>query len=175
MGGGAIGVATAYEILLAGASVTLLERGHALASGCSSGNTSHTSPLATPAAVRQALRWSLSKSSPFYVHPRPAVLPWLLCFVVANHGPRVAAATETLRALSLAGLGLHAAYVHAGILTKRQCPPRCTAHPMLMATTALFDCDCAMFGCTADSGLDKLDTASTIRKCRVAHPLALHR
>jgi D-amino-acid dehydrogenase len=122
IGGGAIGVATAYELASAGASVTLLERGDTLASGCSYGNTglirtSHTSPLATPAAVRQALRWSLSKSSPFYVHPRPAVLPWLLRFVAATHGKRVAAATETLRALSMTGLRLHAEYARAGIDT----------------------------------------------------------
>lgn len=122
IGGGAIGVATAYELALAGASVTLLERGDTLASGCSYGNTglirtSHTSPLATPAAVRQALRWSLSKTSPFYVHPRPVVLPWLLRFMMAGTGTRVAAATETLRALSMEGLRLHAAYAHSGIDT----------------------------------------------------------
>jgi len=102
--------------------VTLLERGDTLASGCSYGNTglirtSHTSPLATPAAVRQALRWSLSKSSPFYVHPRPAVPPWLLRFMMASRGIRVAAATETLRAFSMAGLRLHAAYARAGVDT----------------------------------------------------------
>lgn len=122
IGGGAIGVATAYELASAGASVTLIERGDALASGCSYGNTglirtSHTSPLSTPAAVRQALRWSFSNSSPFYVHPRPAVVPWLVRFVAASFGKRVAAATETLRALSMVGLRLHSEYARAGIDT----------------------------------------------------------
>jgi len=45
------------------------------------------------------------------------VLPWLLRFMVASHGARVAAATETLRALSMAGRCLHAAYARAGIDT----------------------------------------------------------
>jgi D-amino-acid dehydrogenase len=122
IGGGAIGVATAYELASAGASVALIERGDTLASGCSYGNTglirtSHTSPLSTPAAIRQAFRWSLSKSSPFYVHPRPAVVPWFLRFMAASNGKRVAAATETLRALSMVGLRLHSEYARAGIDT----------------------------------------------------------
>jgi D-amino-acid dehydrogenase len=123
VGGGAIGVATAYELASAGASVTLIERGESLASGCSYGNTglirtSHSSPLATPAAVRQALRWSFAQSSPFHVHPRPAVLPWLLRFIrAAGDRTRVAAATDALRALSLAGLQLHNEYARSGIET----------------------------------------------------------
>ncbi|HEY6432262.1 MAG TPA: FAD-dependent oxidoreductase [Acetobacteraceae bacterium] len=123
VGGGAVGVATAYELASAGASVTLVERGESLASGCSYGNTglirtSHASPLATPAAVRQALRWSFAQSSPFHVHPRPAVLPWLLRFIsAASDRKRVAAATDALRTLSIAGLRLHAEYAHADIET----------------------------------------------------------
>lgn len=122
VGGGAIGVATAYELATAGARVTLLERGDTLASGCSYGNTglirtSHTSPLATPAAVRQALRWSLSQTGPFHVRPRPAVLPWLLRFMAASRPSRAAAATDLLRSLSISGLRLHAEYARTGIDT----------------------------------------------------------
>ncbi len=122
IGGGAIGVASAYELARVGAKVTLLEKGGNLASGCSYGNAglirpSHSAPLSTPTAVRQALGWMWRRDSPFYVRPRVAVVPWLTRFVVACGRRRVLASTEIIRTLTLMGLDLHASYASAGLDT----------------------------------------------------------
>jgi D-amino-acid dehydrogenase len=94
VGGGAVGVCAAWELAREGASVALLERGPELAWGCSSGNAgivgpSHVVPLATPAAVRDGLRWMTRPDSPFYVRPSPGVLPWLGRFAAASAPGRV--------------------------------------------------------------------------------------
>jgi D-amino-acid dehydrogenase len=111
VGGGAIGVCCALELARRGASVTLLERGPELASGCSAGNAglicpSHSTPISSPAAVRNGLRWMWKRDSPFYLRPRPAVLPWLARFVLASR--RWEEGARTIRALSLESLELHA-------------------------------------------------------------------
>ena len=112
VGGGAIGVACAFELARAGAEVTLLEAGAALGAGCSAGSAgllcpSHAAPLATRAALRQGIRWSLSRDSPFALVPRPSLLPWIARFVAACTAEREHAATSTLRTLSVASLALH--------------------------------------------------------------------
>jgi D-amino-acid dehydrogenase len=119
VGGGAIGVCCALELVRRGASVTLLERGPELASGCSAGNAglicpSHSTPLANVTSLREGVRsifgqirpriWK--RDSPFYLRPRPAVLPWLARFALAaRHWEQGARA---LRALSIESLELHA-------------------------------------------------------------------
>jgi D-amino-acid dehydrogenase len=111
IGGGAIGTATALELAGRGATVTLLERGPELASGCSAGNAglicpSHSAPLSNPAAVRNGLRWMLKRDSPFALKPRPAALPWLARFLLAAR--RAEAGAQVIRALAVASLELHA-------------------------------------------------------------------
>lgn len=122
VGGGAIGVATALEVARRGASTLLLESGDAVAAGCSYGNAglvcpSHAAPLATPQAVRDGLRWMFDSRSPFYLRPRPALVPWLARFLRAATPGRVARSTRVLRALSLASLRLHREYAASGIAT----------------------------------------------------------
>jgi D-amino-acid dehydrogenase len=111
VGGGAIGAASALELARRGAQVVLLEKGPALASGCSAGNAglicpSHSTPLSNPAAVRNGLRWMFTRDSPFYLKPRLEAVPWLARFLLAarrsDQGARV------IRALSLASLAMHA-------------------------------------------------------------------
>src|SRR5690349_20594292 len=94
IGGGAVGVTSAFELARCGASVTLLERGPELAFGCSAGNAgivgpSHVVPLANPTAVRDGLRWMSRPDSPFFVRPTPAVIPWLGRFAAAATPARV--------------------------------------------------------------------------------------
>lgn len=94
VGGGAVGVCIALELAGRGASVVLLERGAELAWACSAGNagivgSSHVVPLADPAAVRDGIRWMARPDSPFYVRPRPRVLPWLLRFAAAANPAQV--------------------------------------------------------------------------------------
>lgn len=122
VGGGAIGAAVALELARRGAPVLLLERGPELASGCSAGNAglicpSHSFPLATPAALRQGLRWMLRPASPFYVRPTPRLVPWLARFAAASTARRAHRSMETIRALSLASLELHASLAAEGLET----------------------------------------------------------
>jgi len=111
VGGGAIGVCCALELARRGARVVLYERGPALASGCSAGNAglicpSHSTPIANPASLRNGLRWMWTRDSPFYLRPRPAVLPWLARFALAARHSEAGA--QVIRELSIAGLELHA-------------------------------------------------------------------
>jgi D-amino-acid dehydrogenase len=91
--------------------VTLYERGPSLAAGCSAGNAglicpSHSTPIANPASLRNGLRWMWKRDSPFYLRPRPAVLPWLGRFALASRHWEEGA--HILRELSVASLELHA-------------------------------------------------------------------
>jgi len=111
VGGGAIGVCCALELARRGAQVVLYERGPALASGCSAGNAglvcpSHSTPISNPAALRNGLRWMWKRDSPFYLRPRPAVLPWLVRFALAAR--RSEQGEIAVRELSVASLELHA-------------------------------------------------------------------
>jgi D-amino-acid dehydrogenase len=122
IGGGAVGVCAAWELARGGASVALLERGPELAWGCSAGNAgivgpSHVLPLASPAAVRDGLRWMTRPDSPFYVRPSPAVVPWLGRFAAASAPGRVRRSRDVLRALAIRSAGLHAGLAAAGLDT----------------------------------------------------------
>jgi len=74
VGGGIIGLCSAYYLQKAGHEVTVIEEG-TITDGTSFGNAgyvspSHFTPLATPGIVAQGLRWMMSSSSPFYIKPR---------------------------------------------------------------------------------------------------------
>lgn len=86
IGGGVIGLCSAYYLAQEGHDVTIIERGD-LTNGCSFGNMgyvspSHFVPLATPGIISQGLKWMLSSSSPFYIKPRfeNSLLRWGLSF-----------------------------------------------------------------------------------------------
>jgi D-amino-acid dehydrogenase len=110
VGGGAVGACCALELARRGARVTLVEKGPALASGCSAGNAglvcpSHSTPLSNPAALRNGLRWLLRSDSPFALKPRPRAVPWLARFTLASR--RADAGAQVIRTLSSASLELH--------------------------------------------------------------------
>jgi D-amino-acid dehydrogenase len=74
IGGGVIGLCSAYYLKKAGYDVRIIERGD-IRQGTSFGNAgyispSHFVPLATPGIVAKGLQWMLSSSSPFYIKPR---------------------------------------------------------------------------------------------------------
>lgn len=74
IGGGVVGLCTAYYLRKTGYEVTVIERNN-ITDGCSFGNMgyispSHFTPLATPGIVSQGLKWMMSSSSPFYIKPR---------------------------------------------------------------------------------------------------------
>jgi len=79
IGGGVIGLSSAYFLQEAGHSVTVIDQTD-ISNNCSYGNAgyvcpSHFVPLATPGIVKQGLKWMLNPESPFYVKPR---LSWSL-------------------------------------------------------------------------------------------------
>ncbi|HET6447692.1 MAG TPA: FAD-dependent oxidoreductase [Conexibacter sp.] len=122
MGGGVVGITAAYELARDGARVTLLERGAELGWACSAGNagmvsSTHALPLASPSALRQGLRWMWRRDSPFYMRPRPGLLPWLARFTAASTPGRAERAGRLLLALCEAGLSRHAAFHDAGLDT----------------------------------------------------------
>ncbi len=74
VGGGGIGVASAYYLNRSGWDVTLVDKG-GIGRGCSYGNAglivpSHSEPIPGPGVIGQALRFMTKKDSPFYVRPR---------------------------------------------------------------------------------------------------------
>ena len=74
IGGGVIGLCTAYYLNKQGYQVTIADE-HDINQGCSFGNMgyispSHFIPLASPGIIKQGIRWMLSSSSPFYIKPR---------------------------------------------------------------------------------------------------------
>ncbi len=86
IGGGAVGICTAYFLAQQGQSVTLLEKNE-LSSGSSYGNAGliavdHAIPTAAPGVMSQGIRWLLNPESPFSIKPRldPDQLRWLWRF-----------------------------------------------------------------------------------------------
>lgn len=74
IGGGIIGLSSAYYLQKEGYTVTVIERGN-ITDGCSFGNMgymspSHFVPLASPGIIAEGLKHMLSSSSPFYIKPR---------------------------------------------------------------------------------------------------------
>ena len=74
IGGGVIGLCSAYYLNKSGYKVTVVDRND-ITDGCSFGNMgyispSHFIPLATPGIIAQGLKWMMSSSSPFYIKPR---------------------------------------------------------------------------------------------------------
>ena len=74
IGGGIIGLSSAYYLNKAGHQVTILDKNTG-DSGCSFGNAgmivpSHFIPLAAPGMISKGIRWMFNPKSPFYVKPR---------------------------------------------------------------------------------------------------------
>lgn len=89
IGGGAIGLCTAYYLAERGLSVTLVERNE-IGTACSDKNAgliapSHIIPLAAPGIVAQGVKWMFKRSSPFYIKPRLSLdlLSWVWKFMRA--------------------------------------------------------------------------------------------
>lgn len=82
IGGGIIGLCSAYYLRKSGWDVTVLDRSD-LQDNCSYGNLgmivpSHFVPLAAPGMVAQGIKWMFDSKSPFYVKPSldPKLISW---------------------------------------------------------------------------------------------------
>src|SRR5262249_16556880 len=113
IGGGVIGVCSAYYLAQKGLHVSLIEKGE-IASGCSYGNggrivPSHATPLASPGALGNGLRWLLDAESPFYIKPRLDLdlIKWLIGFGLSSRKEQMLRALPVMRDLLLASRRLY--------------------------------------------------------------------
>lgn len=107
IGGGIIGLSSAYFLRRQGYDVTVIDRTDMM-SGCSYGNAgyvcpSHFIPMATPGIVKQGLKWMLNSSSPFYIQPRlnMSLIDWGLKFVFSANQKHVERSAVPLRDIAL--------------------------------------------------------------------------
>lgn len=132
IGGGIIGLSSAYYLQESGHEVTVIDKTD-MRANCSYGNAgyvcpSHFTPLATPGIVKQGLKWMLNPESPFYVQPRLSLslLDWGMKFMKSATKQHVADAAVPLRDIALMSQHLYEewvklpqfsfAYQHKGLL-----------------------------------------------------------
>ncbi|MDX2046328.1 MAG: FAD-dependent oxidoreductase [Chitinophagaceae bacterium] len=132
IGGGIIGLSSAFYLKQSGWDVTVLDKSDFL-DNCSYGNCgyicpSHFIPLATPGIVKQGLKWMWNSRSPFYVEPRPDfnLIDWGLKFVRSANARHVEKSAVPLRDIALISQreyenwlkipGFSFAYEHKGLL-----------------------------------------------------------
>jgi D-amino-acid dehydrogenase len=107
IGGGIIGLCTAYYLAKEGHQVVVFDKSD-LSDGCSYGNAgmivpSHIIPLAQPGMIAQGMKWMFDSQSPFYVKPRLSsdLIKWGIQFYKHANAQHVEKAMPALRDLSL--------------------------------------------------------------------------
>lgn len=107
IGGGIMGLCSAYFLNKAGHEVVVLEKG-GLGDNCSFGNLgmivpSHFIPLAAPGMVSRGIRWMFNSKSPFYVKPSlsPELISWGMKFLKNANEKHVEYSAKPLVDLSL--------------------------------------------------------------------------
>jgi D-amino-acid dehydrogenase len=107
IGGGIIGLSSAYYLQKSGWEVTVLDKTD-LSDSCSYGNLgmivpSHFVPLAAPGMITQGIRWMFNKKSPFYVKPslNKNLISWGLKFIKSATPQHVEKAASSLLNLNL--------------------------------------------------------------------------
>ncbi|NQX84934.1 MAG: FAD-dependent oxidoreductase [Flavobacteriaceae bacterium] len=107
IGGGIIGLCTAYYLHKEGHEVTVIDKSD-FTSGASYVNAgyitpSHIMPLATPGMINKGIRWMFNASSPFYVKPRldKDFLKWSWAFKKSATAKKVEAAIPVLKTINL--------------------------------------------------------------------------
>ncbi|KAB2881148.1 FAD-dependent oxidoreductase [bacterium] len=114
IGGGAIGICSAYYLSKNGLSVAVIEKNEiGKESSCSFGNAglispSHFVPLAAPGMVAKGLKWMFNPESPFYIHPRmdDELLKWLWRYFRACNEKKMRLGIPILRDLTTESLRL---------------------------------------------------------------------
>jgi D-amino-acid dehydrogenase len=107
IGGGIIGLSTAYYARKAGHNVTVIERSAPKHDGCSLGNAgmivpSHFVPLAAPGMVAYGLRQLPNPQSPFWIRPRldKELIAWGMQFMKSATREHVTRSSPLLRDLN---------------------------------------------------------------------------
>lgn len=122
VGGGIMGLCSAYYLLKEGHEVTVLDR-TAMESGASYVNAgyltpSHIVPLAAPGMMAKGLKWMFNSSSPFYLKPRldPDFLRWAWYFYRSSTKARVDRAIPLIADINLLSKELFEALHQSGDL-----------------------------------------------------------
>lgn len=132
IGGGIIGLSSAYYLKESGHEVTVIDKTD-ISDNCSYGNAgyvcpSHFVPLATPGIVKQGLKWMWNSKSPFYVQPRLSLslIDWGLKFMRVATPEHVERSAIPLRDIAILSQKLYEdwtklpqfkfAYEHKGLL-----------------------------------------------------------
>jgi D-amino-acid dehydrogenase len=107
IGGGIIGLSSAYFLHQLSYDVTVMDRGN-LEDNCSYGNAgyvcpSHFVPLASPGIVKQGLKWMFNSRSPFYIQPRinKDLFNWAIHFIKNSSVENVKRSAVPLRDIAL--------------------------------------------------------------------------
>ncbi len=122
VGGGIIGLSSAWYLRRSGWAVTVLDR-RTIGGACSQGNCglvcpSHVLPLTEPGAFKSAIAALLTPGSPFRIQPRldPALWSWLWHFSRrCNHSSMVSAA-HAIQALLVSGMREYQRLVHEELI-----------------------------------------------------------
>ncbi|WP_375446746.1 NAD(P)/FAD-dependent oxidoreductase [uncultured Fibrella sp.] len=122
IGGGIIGLSSAYYLHQAGHQVTVFDQ-NKITDGCSFGNAgmivpSHIIPLAQPGMIAKGMRWMLNSTSPFYVKPRLNLdlMRWGWLFYRHATPEHVERAIPALRDISLLSKKLYQELASSGTL-----------------------------------------------------------
>lgn len=107
IGGGIIGLSSAYFLQESGHEVTVIDKTD-MTGNCSYGNAgyicpSHFVPLATPGIVKQGLKWMWNSRSPFYVQPRFnwPLIKWGMKFMQVATPEHLERSAQPLRDIAL--------------------------------------------------------------------------
>lgn len=132
IGGGIIGLSSAFYLQQSGCKVTVIDKDF-FENNCSYGNAgyvcpSHFIPLAAPGIIWQGFKWMFNPKSPFYVKPslNKALIDWGLNFAKSATKKNVIKSAIPLRDISLLSQhefvkwtkipGFEFAYEHKGML-----------------------------------------------------------
>ncbi len=114
IGGGIVGLSTAWFCRQQGHDVTVIDRNDAQRDGCSFGNAgmivpSHFIPLAAPGMISLGLKWMWNPQSPFYIQPRASLdlVRWMWHFKRACTAEHVERSGPLLRDLHMRSRDLY--------------------------------------------------------------------
>ncbi len=113
IGGGIIGLSTAYYLQKEGHQVTVIDKSD-FTTGASYVNAGYITPshiisLASPGIITQGIKWMFNSSSPFYVKPRLDIdfLKWTWAFKKSANAKKVAASIPVIKDINLLSRDLY--------------------------------------------------------------------
>ncbi len=112
IGGGIVGLSSAYYLHKAGHQVTLIDKSD-ITAGASFVNAgyitpSHIIPLASPGMIVKGIKWMFNSASPFYMKPRwdPDFFRWSWYFHKSSTQAKVAMAIPVIKDINILSRGL---------------------------------------------------------------------